>query len=53
MATVRPSAGDESFAMRDDRAVVEEDVGVILGGEQCANVALQHEVGQHAALIVS
>jgi len=36
-----------AFGIRDDRAVVEEDVHVIPGGQQCADVALQHEVGLH------
>ena len=36
-----------AFGIRDDPAVVEEHVHVILGGQQRADVALQHEVGLH------
>src|SRR5262249_27384626 len=43
-------SGDNSFRIGDNRAVVEKDVDVILGGQQRADVALQHEVRMVGAL---
>ncbi len=42
--------GDDPVRIRDDGAVVEEYVYVVLRGQQCADVALQHEVRLGGAL---
>src|SRR5262249_49934693 len=41
---------DDSFWVGDDRAVAEEEVDVVFGGEQRADGALEHEVGLNGAL---
>ena len=38
------TAGDDAFRVRHDAAVVQEDVDVVLRGEQRADVAVEHEV---------
>ena len=38
------TTGDDPVGVRDDGAVVEEEVNVILGGEQSADVAVEHKV---------
>src|SRR5262249_7082294 len=43
-------AGDDAVCIGHDRAVVEEQVDVVLGGEQRAHVAVEDEVGPHPAL---
>src|SRR5205823_7967163 len=43
-------AGDDALGIGHDRAVVEEHVDVVLGGQQRADVALQHEVRLPGAL---
>src|SRR5437868_1751755 len=43
------TGGDDAVRIGDDAAVVEEEVDVILGGEQRADVALEDEVRLHAA----
>src|SRR6202034_3014619 len=47
---VAVASRDDPVRVRDDRAVVEEDVDVIPGRQQRADVALQDEVGQAGAL---
>ena len=37
--------GDDLLRVGDDRSVIEEDVHVVLRRQQCADVALQNEVG--------
>src|SRR6266700_2625211 len=44
------AGGDDAFGVGHDRAVVEEQVDVVLGGEQRADVSLEYEVGLHGAL---
>src|SRR5438132_1034499 len=44
------AGGDDSLGIRDDRAVVEKDVDVVPGGQQGADVALQHEIWPVGAL---
>src|SRR5215207_2414690 len=44
------AAGDDALRIRNDRAVVKEDVHMIFGGEQCADVALQYEIGLDSPL---
>ena len=44
------AAGDDSLGIRDDRAVVEEYIDVVLRRQQGADVALQHEVRAVGAL---
>src|SRR5256884_5632247 len=39
------AAGDDSIGIRDDAAVVEKNVDVVLRRQQRTDVALQHEVG--------
>src|SRR5262249_58085522 len=43
-------AGDDAVCIGHDRAVVEEQVDVVLGGQQRAHVAVEDEVGPHPAL---
>src|SRR4051794_11885363 len=43
-------SGDEVMRVGHDGAIVEKQVDVVLGGEQRAHVALQHEVGLNAPL---
>ena len=43
------SAGDDVVGVRDDQAVVEEQVDVVLGGEEGAHVAVEREVRLNAA----
>src|SRR5262249_22308230 len=43
-------AGDDAVWIGHDRAVVEEQVDMVLGGEQRAHVAVEDEVGPHPAL---
>jgi hypothetical protein len=38
------AAGDDALRIGNDRPVVQENVDVILRGQQCADVALEHEV---------
>ena len=38
------ATGDDALGVRDDGAVVEEDVDVVLGSQQRADVALKYEV---------
>src|SRR5687767_12438857 len=38
------AGGDDVFGVRDDGAVVQEDIDVVLGGQQSAHVAVQDEV---------
>lgn len=47
---VAMSAGDDPVRIGDDAAVVDEDVDVILGREERANVAVKHEVRELGAL---
>jgi hypothetical protein len=42
--------GDDAIRIGNDRAVVEEYVDVILGRKQCADVAVEYEVGLHPPL---
>ena len=44
------SAADDSFGVRNSRAVVKEKVDVVSGGEQRADVSLENEVRLHGAL---
>src|SRR6478672_7748086 len=44
------AAGDNAVRVGDDRAVVEEDVDVVPGRKQRADVPVEHEVGLDAAL---
>ena len=44
------SRGDDAFWIGDDATVVHEDVHVILGREERADVALEHEVRLDRAL---
>jgi hypothetical protein len=44
------AAGDDAVGIGHDRAVVEEDVDVVLGGQQCTDVAGQDEVRLAGAL---
>ena len=44
------AAGDDAFRIRNDRAVVKEDVDMIFCGEQCADVALEYEIGLDSPL---
>src|SRR5688500_701382 len=44
------SGGDDAFGVGNDSTVVDEDVHVILGREQSADVPVEHEVGLHGAL---
>jgi hypothetical protein len=38
------AAGDDPLGVRDDPAVVEEDVDVVLGRQESADVALEDEI---------
>jgi len=44
------AGGDDSLGIRDDRPVVEKDIDMVLGRQQGADVALQHEVRAVGAL---
>ena len=44
------SGGDDPFWVGDDAAVVEEEVDVVLGRKEGADVSLEDEVGLHRAL---
>lgn len=43
------AAGDDVVGVGHDGAVVEEQVDVVLAGQQCAHVTVEHEVGLHRA----
>lgn len=47
------SSRDHPLRIRHDPAVVEDEVDVILRGEERAHVALEHEIGRTIRLIVS
>ena len=44
------AAGDDALGIGNDRSVVQEDVDVVLRGQQCADVSLEHEVRLHPPL---
>ena len=44
------AAGDDAGRVGHDPAVIQKDVDVVLGGQQPADVALEHEVRLHPAL---
>ena len=44
------AAGDDALRIRNDRAVIKEDVHMIFGSEQCANIALEYEIGLDSPL---
>lgn len=44
------SGGDDPFRIGDDAAVVEEDIDVVLCGQERVDVALQYEVRLTGAL---
>jgi hypothetical protein len=44
------TACNDAFGIRNDRPVVEENVDVVLRGQQRADVALEHEIGLHPPL---
>lgn len=43
-------ARNDTLRIRDDAAVIKEDINMVFGGEQCADVALKHEVRLACAL---
>jgi hypothetical protein len=44
------AGGDDAGRVGNDAAVVEEQVDVVLGGEEGTDVAVEHEVRLHAPL---
>ena len=46
-------SGDDAVGVRDDRAIVNKQVEVVFGGQQRADVSLQHEVWLTVRLIAS